>query len=657
MKKLLIVPLILTLILASLIASLYAISQTRYSTPLGNYLLNNSAINRLINGHVHVEKFTFNAPFHLSLEGVQYQSNQDLTPAQQDNETEGLYIPKVELWLNQGLYQDGKWLVDSLLIDGLSLQELSPSFDWQERISIHQIALNNFDLSTDSIVARGINIQIKEPLWQNETQLIPFGNIQLSAAQLYYQGEALDNLLVDANYKKKDSTIFGASFEWRGADISGQAEQYDHGWSLINVTLNKLDLNDRETIESLAKDWNPVLSKVSHINSLDILNSHFSIGEFQATSLDASMENIALYSEPSDLQQHWLWRQKDSYLSFNAESVNILDQQFVSPIAKLQLTPHNITVTELDSDYLQGRVQMSGHITPTSTQLNWLRASGVKLTESPQETLALLSRFIDTQDAISIKQLDILSSQVIQIERPPFWQLSGVNISGSNLELKRNQTLGLWNGEIELSANSLSFDDVIATQAVINSHASDGAWELERLFVPLEHGYLDASGFWQLGSLSRPWQLVAHGDGLPLSMINKLTNLPIQFEGLMEFEVSAMGLSGNQEMLAHSLDGTLQANTRDADFTYSKPNGYGSAQIQTQVIPFSLNSLEVHSDRGRMTVTKGKLESPDMTGVIQGDIDLVVAEEGELTLTTELECQQLVVDLLKGSVTSHHHCP
>ncbi|WP_295899978.1 AsmA family protein [uncultured Vibrio sp.] len=656
MKKLLLIaPLILTLLLASLIASLYALSQTRYATALGNYLLENKTIGRLVDGSVQVETFTYNAPFHFSLEGVQYQPNQPLT-TQSDHSDDGLYIPQVDIWLNQTPYQNGKWVVDSLLIDGLSLQQLTPSSDWQDKLALHQIALNNFDLSTDNIIARGVNIQVKKPYWQHENQLIPFGEIQLSSQQLYYQGEALDNLLVNANYKEKDSTIFGVSFDWRGADISGQAEQYDHGWSLINVTLNKLDLHNFDAVKQLRAKLSPIVDQISHINSLDILNSHFSTNELQATNLDLSIENV-VFSSSSQPEKSWLWQQKDAYLSFNAESLMILNQQFLSPMAKLQLTANRVSITELDSDFLQGRIQLSGQVTPTTTQLDWLRASGMKLVENSQQSLALLWRYIDTQDTIDVKQLDILRSQVIQIETAPFWQLSGVNMSGRNLELKRDNTLGLWHGELEMSANSLSFDDLIATQAVLKSNASDGAWELERLFIPLQNGYLDASGFWQLSSLSRPWQLIAHGDGLPLNLINRATDLPIKFEGLTEFEASATGLSGNQEMLAHSLEGSLKASTRGADFTYSKPNGYGSAQIQTQVVPFSLNSLEITSDRGRVTITEGELESSEMNGVLLGEIDLVAPENGNITLSAELECQQLSFDLLKGSATSHHQCP
>ncbi|MCK6263325.1 AsmA family protein [Vibrio sp. ZSDE26] len=645
MKKLLTILLILLLITIALITSVYALSQTRYAAPASNQLLS-----YWLGDKVQFEKVTYNAPFHLSLQGVSYNAE-----SQQSDQT--TYIPQVDIWLNKQPYQQGKWVLDSILIDGLSLQQLDSYFHWQESVTLHQLALNNLDLSVDDVIARGVNVQVKEPVWLGDNQIIPFGEIQLSAEQLYYHGEAFNQLLINSDYKAKDSTVYGASFEWRGADISGQAEQYDHGWSLINVTLNKLNLSHLEKFSEFSAKLLPIVKNISHINSLDILNSHFSSSTIQATNLDASVENLSLFPTSEESVSQWLWQQDNASISFNAESVAYLEQLFVSPMAKLRLESNKWVISEFDSDFHQGRIQLSGELSPTTTKLDWLRATGLKLTEAPQQTLDLLWAYLEQQEVINIGQLDILRSQIIQIEQAPFWQMSGLNMTGSNLELKRNHTLGLWNGQVELSANSLSYDDLIGTQAVLNSNASDGAWELERLFIPLESGYVDASGFWEIGKLSQPWQLVAHGDGLPLNLIHQTASLPIELDGTLEFDMNAHGLLGSKEMLEHSLTGSLNASIRDADFTYKKANGYGSAQLQTIVQPFSISELGVQSDRGRVTIAETKVNGTDMSGEVQGFIDLVMPKQGNIKLSIEQECQQLNFDLLKGTTTSHHRCP
>ncbi|MDE1017380.1 AsmA family protein, partial [Escherichia coli] len=81
---------------------------------------------------------------------------------------------------------------------------------------------------------------MKHAQWRAHEQLLPYGELQLSADQFYWDGEAFDKVLIDADYTTNDSTVYGASFKWRGANFSGQAEQFDSGWSLINTTISHL---------------------------------------------------------------------------------------------------------------------------------------------------------------------------------------------------------------------------------------------------------------------------------------------------------------------------------------------------------------------------------------------------------------------------------
>ncbi len=64
---------------------------------------------------------------------------------------------------------------------------------------------------------RGIDLQISRSTWDDSSSLLPYGKTQLSASQLYWQGEAFDSLLIDLDLKPSDSTLYGASFwlAWR----------------------------------------------------------------------------------------------------------------------------------------------------------------------------------------------------------------------------------------------------------------------------------------------------------------------------------------------------------------------------------------------------------------------------------------------------------
>lgn len=142
--------------------------------------------------------------------------------------------------------------------------------------------------------------------------------IQLAADQITIDGEAFNQVLVDANYQAQDSTVYGFSFNWRNSPISGQAEQYPQGWSLINVTLSRLNLNlDEWRHHSL---WQKIAPSIYYINSLDLLNS-------QLTLNGVAWENLNLSVEDYDLR-HSLWQQQQAYLSLNADSAQWLATQW-----------------------------------------------------------------------------------------------------------------------------------------------------------------------------------------------------------------------------------------------------------------------------------------------------------------------------------------
>ncbi|KOO09926.1 hypothetical protein AKJ18_36875, partial [Vibrio xuii] len=91
---------------------------------------------------------------------------------------------------------------------------------------------------------------------------------------------------------------------------------------------------------------------VTHINSLDILESSFEFAGWHFDKLDASLENIALTRS--------VWQQQQGYLSFDADSATREQLQFTSPTAKLGFTPQGVSFDEFDADFKQGRLQLSG---------------------------------------------------------------------------------------------------------------------------------------------------------------------------------------------------------------------------------------------------------------------------------------------------------
>ncbi|PMH73596.1 hypothetical protein BCU63_05650, partial [Vibrio splendidus] len=502
MKKVFMVIGIVVAIIVATIAALLLSLQTQYRSDVANFFIKHT-----LEQPVLIEDVEYQAPYHITLMGI--------TRSQPDKQ-KPLYIDKIDLWFSPSSITEAKLVLDSVLISGLQLEisdleAFTPLFT-QPNIKLHQLAINNLDFSTPDFNARGIDLQISDPTWDDNNTLLPYGKIQLSATQLYWQGEAFDNLLFDLDLKPSDSTLYGASFDWRGAKISGQAEQYQQDWSLVNVTVDGLRLNQKQTQSLLSKEWDVAGIQINHINSLDILRSDVEWQDGHLAAFDASLENIQLPFE--------LWKQQKAIFSLQAEGVTIDGDMFIEPSIKLNLDPNQILIEDFYTQFLQGSIQLNGEVTPSSIQLAQLDLQGIKwITESQDKVLpsARLLPWLTQLQQASIDRLNIERSQLIQLANKPYWQVSGLHVEGHQVQLLQQRKLGLWQGKLMVSANDASYQNIVSVQPVVEMNSEQGKWTLTRLFMPLKHGYIEANATLDFNQISKPWSLDISADGLPIA--------------------------------------------------------------------------------------------------------------------------------------------
>lgn len=616
MKKLLALGVGVIILLLAFTLAVFAIMHTRYFTPSAQWLTEQLWPNKL----------TFS--------GLEYEYPTHFTLHQVKIETEGepVSFDKVDIWLNQKLIASDKLVIDSLLLDGANFAQGLPSTSFLRSLEIHQIALHNIDFSQHDLIARDVNLQIKNPIWKDDSQYLPFGQIQLSADQLYWQGEAFNNVLADADYKPQKSTIYGASFKWHGGDFSGQAEQFDTGWSLVNTTISHLNLPDTLN-KTTQKLWANLAPYITHINSLDILSSHLQVMGVEFNNLEASLENIDLNKS--------LWQQDHGYLSLNADSAMWHGLQWIDPGFKMDLKPQSLSISELSTDVLQGNIQLSGTFTPNTVHLSQLNVSGIKWFAEKPEDFAWIPKQWPQLDSLNIDKFELNNIQLIQLMNQPKWQLSGVTVEGENAQLIRGSKWGLWNGSLTASANSASYGELISTQGVVDMQSKDGKWQLNRAFIPFENGYLDAKASWDFTTPSQPWILTAHANGLPLTVLSNFIHLPMKVDAISDFDVNANGLSGDYPMFSRSLSGELNASLRDGTLVIERP---GSMVVQ----PFELDNIKLKADRGRIKLPSTQLTGQGLQANLLAQLDLVSPQEGQLELNITQGCDHIRYDFLNN---------
>ncbi|MEL0609428.1 AsmA family protein [Vibrio echinoideorum] len=647
MKKVLMVLGIVLSIIVALIATLLLSLQTQYRADVANFFIKHT-----IEQPVLIEDIEYQVPYHITLMGVTQSQPEQQTP---------LYIDKIDIWFSPHSVTEAKLVLDSVLISGLQLETNDlgtlASLLTQPNIQLHQLAINNLDFSTPDFNVRGIDLQISEPTWGDSNSLLPYGKTQLTATQLYWQGEAFDNLLIDLDLKASDSTLYGASFDWRGAKISGQAEQYQSDWSLVNVTVDGLRLNERQTKTLLSKEWDVAGIQVNHINSLDILRSDVQWQDGHLAAFDASLENI-------QLPFRW-WEQQQATLSLQAEGVILDDDSFIDPSVKLSLQPNQILIEDFYTQFLQGSIQLNGKITPSSIELVQLDVRGIKwITENQDNNLPAvrLTPWLKQLQQVSIKQLNVERSQLIQLAEKPYWQVSGLHVEGHQVHLLQDRKLGLWQGKLMASANDASYQNILSAQPVIEMNSDQGKWTLTRLFAPLKHGYIEANATLDFNKISKPWSLDISADGLPISLMLQPLELPLDATGYGEFELQAAGLYGDSLMLGYSTTGQLTGSVRQGVMTFNdKLSDTSSNNV------FEVPELNADFDRGRFTLKpmyiigasaeeQGSQRVQTLNGEVSGELDLLETTKHTLSITLTDQCHQISGKLNQAKYSEINDC-
>ncbi len=317
----------------------FGVLHTQYAKPMVSY-----ALEKLLDIHVTSEAVHYHYPNQITFENARFEIA----------EQPPIDVATLSVWLAGHLSAQQPLTVQELLIDGTTLNGKEPlPLELIERWQIENLAIDHMDYSDSELIINDLRLQIKG-LVAGDSLMSSQGEIQLEASQLNYQGSALHDVLLDGLLAGNDRKLYGASFTWNGATISTQAQKLERGWSLVNTTINRLSLEQTH----LDDPWLSLFRKyVNHINSLDILNSSLNYNGSKISNISASVEGLELDKTP--------WSQQQAYLSIDADQIVWQGFEFIEPTIELYASKDQIQIADLDTRFEQGRVQVSGELTPT----------------------------------------------------------------------------------------------------------------------------------------------------------------------------------------------------------------------------------------------------------------------------------------------------
>ncbi|RYU66705.1 AsmA family protein [Aliivibrio finisterrensis] len=639
-----------------LVVAFLSLLHTPYAQPMLNPLVQKLTHQKISFGDIH---YSIQSPLHLTLSDVAIQTDSELN------------IQTVDFWLSQHPIQNNKLAFDSIKVDGLSLQKGLPdtqSIDW---ISIAQFSVSNLDFANDDIVLRDAQIQLENWAIQKESSLPFEGDFQFSAKQLYWQGEALNEVLIDGYYTQHYTALHGISLTWRGSTITAQAELKENKlWVIPQFTLRKFNLesNNSDIINKPIK-WLSQHNFTYQFERIDLLDINIELPQFVANNLNLSAENVLL--------PYHLWQQNNANISFNADNLVWNEHTINNPIFSLTLNGKKADISTLSFEIFDGHIQLTGKLSPTSINLNSLSIDQVKWAITNEEA-SVLTQYVNQLDQVKIAKLDVNNTQLIQLNGQYPYQLSGVNMEGHDLDLLRLEQWGLWDGTLSMSASNASFNYLLSQQLLVEMKTEDGLWTVERALLPLSEGLVGFNGSIHLTQNSQPWQFEAYGDGLPISYLSRFFPNPIPIDGITEFTFNGNGLAANQDSFNYSFNGELNILPRDMITTKTAQELWqyklglipDNEHPDTSTIttdsskkkepiaqyPIHVDPITVTANRGRISIEPITIIGEGFNYNIEGDYDLVNPEQGEAITSITQECHQIKQKLFSEEVHIINYC-
>lgn len=634
---------LITFCLLSVVTFL-SLLHTPYAQPLLNPLVEKLSDQKISFGELN---YSIQDPLHLTISEITIHT---------DNE---LIIQRVDFWLSQHPIQQGKLAFDSIKIDGLSLQNGLPNTQRADWISIAQLSISNLDFANDDLVIRDAQAQLTN--WSIEKEkTLPFeGDFQFSTQQLYWQGEALDDVLIDGYYSEDYTALHGISLTWRDSTITAQAELKENKlWVIPQFTLRKFNLeSDNADIIGKPLAWLSQQHFTYQFERIDLLDINVELPQFSVNNLSLSAENVLL--------PYHLWQQSNANISFNADSLVWNEHVIEMPIFNLILNGKEANISTLSFDIFDGNIQLAGKISPTAINLTSLTLSQIKWLLNETE-VAAIQKYIKQLQQVKIAELDVNNIQLIQLDNEHPYQVSGINSEGHDLDLLRYYQWGLWDGKLSLSASSASFNYLLSQQLLIEMNAENGLWTIDRALFPLAEGLVGLNGNIHLTQDSQPWQLEAYGDGLPISYLTTFFPNTIPLDGVAEFTLNANGLAANRDSFNYSFNGELNINTRDMITTKTAQELWqyklglipdeDQEKIPAAQYPIHIDPITITANRGRISIQPITMTGKGFNYNVEGDYDLVNPGDAKTITSITQECHQLVQKLFSEEVTIINYC-
>lgn len=334
------------------------------------------------------------------------------------------------------------------------------------------------------------------------------GHFQFSIAEGSINNNHFSNFIISGEYQPNNIQIEKLGTRLLNGSLSLSGQYQDNQWKFDEVYMNGLRWQSAQTFDELIQSLSEY-PRIS-IRALNVVDFTAEGKQWAVSGFDGQFS-----------QFNW-----DNGLSFttgdlNANDMVFRDEHFTDLIAKLNQQNNQLNLNNLSLRYEKGLIKLAGYWNKENKTVSIQEAtlSGLLYT-LPENWLLFLTKPIDNNSDIkniTIEQLSINQSILIDISPEFPFQFTGLTGKLQNLIIAKEGEWGLWQGSAVLNADSGTLNRIELRRPDLNIVTQQDNAIVEQYSAFIGDGIVRGSAGLVQSNQQRQFSLIANGLNVPLS--------------------------------------------------------------------------------------------------------------------------------------------
>ncbi|WP_145514929.1 AsmA family protein [Yersinia massiliensis] len=374
---------------------------------------------------------------------------------------------------------------------------------------------------------------------------------QFSAGTLTINGIAAQRLYVQGSIDKNALTLTTFGADIAQGELTGNASQSaDGSWIVDRLRLSNIRLQTSATVDDV---WDTFLKlPPMTLKRFDLIDARVEGNNWAFNDLDLMLKNITF--KQGD------WQSDEGEMSFNAGDIIKGNIHLIDPIATFALSPAGVAINQFSTRWQDGLLRTQGLWARDThrLQLNELTLVALVYTlpsDWKQQWQQTLPNWLSD---VYVGKLNGSRNLLIDISPDFPFQITSLDMAGTNLLLAKNHQWGVWSGSLMLNAGNATFNKNDVRRPSLSLSANEQQIALSELSAFTSAGLLEATASIEQ-TPARAFSLSLTGRSVDLDILQNWGWPALPLQGLGNLKLQIKGSLAADTPLKPTVNGTLQA--------------------------------------------------------------------------------------------------